>query len=409
MPDQLLAICGGEPRFTSPLHVGRPNIGNHDAFLSLMKGVLERHWLTNQGPLIGELERRLARLLGVRHCICVCNGTVGLELAIRALDLAGEVLVPSFTFVATAHALQYQGITPVFCDVDPRTCVLDPESVEKMITPRTTGILGVHLWGRPCEIDALTSLARSRNLRLIFDAAHAFGSSHQGQMIGTFGDAEVFSFHATKVFNTFEGGAITTNNDEVAHKCRLMRNFGFTTYDTVVCIGTNAKMNEVSAAMGLTNLDGLEEFISANHRNYEAYRLGLEGIQGLRLLAPDEHERCTCHNIVVEVDETVAGLSRDTLMQVLHAENVIARRYFWPGCHRSEPYRTLFPDAGLHLPHTEYLAGRVLSLPTGASLAPLDIAAVCNLIRCALDCREDILQTGVTSRVPVWLEARDRQ
>src|SRR5262249_29470985 len=159
--------------------------------------------------------------------VAICNGTVALEIAIRALGLSGEVIVPSFTFIATAHALQWQGITPVFCDIDPQTHNLNPRRIDQLITPATTAILGVHLWGRTCDADALNEIANLRNLKLLFDAAHAFGCSHKGRMIGNFGDAEVFSFHATKFFNTLEGGAVVTNNDELADKCRLMRNFGF--------------------------------------------------------------------------------------------------------------------------------------------------------------------------------------
>jgi dTDP-4-amino-4,6-dideoxygalactose transaminase len=207
---------------------------------------------------------------------------VGLEIAIRALGLRGEVLLPSFTFVATAHALQWRGATPVFCDIRPDTHTLDPSCIEDLIAPQTTAI-GVRLWGQPCEIDALTELAWSRELRLLFDAAHGFGCSHNGRLIGDFGDAEVFSFHTTKVFNTMEGGAITTNDDQVARRCGLMRNFGFAGYDQVDSVGSNGKMNEASAAVGLTNFDCVDSFIAPNRSNYQRYRAGLATIPGIRL------------------------------------------------------------------------------------------------------------------------------
>ena len=340
MVDIALAILGGQPRFATPLHVGRPNIGDRGAFLRRIGGALDRRWLTNDGELVLELERRLATWLRVEHCIAVSNGTVGLEIAIRALGLRGEVIVPSFTFVATAHALQWQGVTPVFCDISPETHTLDPRSVEEMISPRTTGILAVHLWGQPCAVDALTDLARSRHLRLLFDAAHAFGCADRGRLIGGFGDAEVFSFHATKVFNTMEGGAITTNDAGIAHKCRLMRNFGFADFDQVDSVGTNGKMNEASAAMGVTNLEQVDSFIAANRGHYRRYQAGLEAVPGISLIDHPEGERRNFHNIVIQVDEAASGLSRDALWRALHAENVLARRYFWPGCHRMEPYRT---------------------------------------------------------------------
>ena len=272
-----LAILGGVPAFTEPLHVGRPNIGDRTALLSRINDLLDRHWLTNNGPFVREFEGRIADFLGVKNCIAMCNATVALEIATRALGLHGEVIVPSFTFIATAHALQWQETTPVFCDVDPATHNLDPGKVEAMITPRTTGIMGVHVWGRPCDIDALDEIARRRSLKLMFDAAHAFGNSYRGRMIGNFGQVEVFSFHATKFFNTFEGGAVVTNDDDLAAKIRLMTNFGFAGYDNVIYVGTNGKMPEVSAAMGLTGLESLDEFIAANRRNHAAYRAGLLG------------------------------------------------------------------------------------------------------------------------------------
>ncbi|HYU99860.1 MAG TPA: aminotransferase class I/II-fold pyridoxal phosphate-dependent enzyme, partial [Pyrinomonadaceae bacterium] len=311
-----LAIFGSKPSFAEKLHVGRPNIGNRARLLETFNNILDTKWLSNMGPYEREFEQRIADLIGTKHCIAMCNATVALEIAIRALGFAGEVLVPSFTFVATAHALQWQQITPVFCDIDPETHCLDPRSVERMITPRTTGIIGVHLWGHASDIEELAEIATRNNLGLLFDAAHAFGCSHRGQMIGNFGDAEVFSFHATKFFNTFEGGAVVTNNDELAGKIRLMKNFGFADYDEVIYIGTNGKMNEVSAAMGLASLDSLEEFVLANRRNYNQYRKELRDLPGVRLFAYDDSEKCNYQYIVAEIDEPVTGISRDELIKV---------------------------------------------------------------------------------------------
>src|SRR5580704_10099419 len=278
-----LAIFGKPPAFASKLHVGRPNIGDRGRLLERINEMLDRNWLTNDGPFVQQFEGKIAEFVGVRHCIAMCNGTVALEIAIRALGLAGEVIVPSFTFVATAHALQWQEITPVFCDIDPATHRLDLARVEEMITPRTTGIIGVHTWGRPCDIEALEGVARRQKLQLLFDAAHAFGCSHKGQMVGGFGRCEILSFHATKFFNTFEGGAVLTNDDALAEKMRLMRNFGFSGYDNVIYIGTNGKMTEVCAAMGLTSLESLEQFVETNRRNHHAYRRELQPIPGVTL------------------------------------------------------------------------------------------------------------------------------
>ena len=379
-----LAVLGGTPRFPEPLHVGRPNIGSHERFLERVRTMLEGRWLSNNGPFVQEFEQRLADFLGIKHCIATCNGTVALEIATRALNLKGEVIIPSFTFIATAHSLQWQGITPVFADIDPLTQNLDPERVEEMITPKTTGIMGVHLWGRPCYTERLEELASRRNLRLLFDASHALGVAHRGRMIGQFGDCEVFSFHATKFMNTFEGGAVVTNNDELAQKIRLMKNFGFAGYDDVIHIGTNGKMSEVSAAMGLTNLESLDHFVTINRRNYSLYEQGLAGFPGISLLSFASSERCNFQYVVVEVNEAEAGLSRDELLKVLHAERVLARRYFWPGCHRMEPYRSHFPHASSLLPHTEAVARRVIVLPTGTAIGPQEIMKVCDIIQTAL-------------------------
>ena len=380
-----LAVFGGEPTFSEKLHVGRPKIGDRERLLARINDLLDRRWLTNNGPYVQEFERKICEAVGVRHCIAMCNATVALEIAIRATGLKGEVIVPSFTFIATAHALQWQEITPVFCDIDSDTHNLDPRRVEQMITPRTTGMIGVHVWGRPCDVEALTDIARRRSLKLIFDAAHAFGCSCKGQMIGNLGDAEILSFHATKFFNTFEGGAVVTNDDELATKIRLMKNFGFAGYDNVIYVGTNGKMSEVSAAMGLTGLEDLDEFIQVNQCNYRQYRQELAGLPGIKMVAYDETERCNYQYSVLEVDDRAMGITRDQLLKVLWAENVLARRYFYPGCHQMEPYRSYFPHAGLLLPETERLTRRVLSLPTGTAVDTREITQVCKIIRLVVE------------------------
>lgn len=389
MPDENhqienLAIFGGAPSFEEKLHVGRPNIGDRQALMQRIEDILDSRWLTNNGRYVQEFERELSDLLGVKHCIAVCNATVGLEIALKAADLSGEVIVPSFTFIATAHALEWQGLEPVFCDVDPATHNLDPARVEEAITPRTTAILGVHLWGRGCDVESLTDIARRHNLRLMFDAAHAFGCSHGGRMIGGFGDAEVFSFHATKFFNTFEGGVVSTNDDKLMDKMRLMRNFGFAGPDKVVSAGTNGKMHEISAAMGLTSLESMEEFIATNKANYRLYREGLEGVPGVQLVEYDEDERDNYQYPVLEIEEAFAGISRDELVSLLHAENVIVRRYFYPGCHRMEPYKSSHPQARAKLPATEALSERVLTLPTGIAVTQEQIVEICKIVRVAV-------------------------
>lgn len=362
------------------LHIGRPNIGERATLLARLNEILDRHWLSNNGINVQEFESRVACSLGVRHCVTVCNATIGLEVVIRALGLTGQVIVPSFTFIATAHSLQWQQITPVFCDIDPVTHNMNPAQVEALITPRTTAIMAVHLWGRACDVQALQEIAARHELKLLFDAAHAFGCSYGGRMIGGFGDAEVFSFHATKFINTLEGGMITTNNDQLAARIRRMINFGFTGYDCVESIGTNGKMNEFSAAMGLTNLESMDEFIAVNRSHYHSYRQNLDALPGITVMPYDESERCNFQYVVVEVDEKRAGVSRDALEQHLHEQGIIARRYFYPGCHRMEPYRSSDPDAGRHLPVTEWLCERLMCLPTGTGVQQTDVERVCQCI-----------------------------
>ena len=366
--------------FPETIHVGRPNIGDREAFLKLAGEMFDRRWLSNNGPLLQAFERRMADYVGVRHCIAMCNGTIALEIAIRALGLEGEVIVPSYTFVATAHALHWQGITPVFADIDPDTHNLDPDAVRRMITPRTTGIIGVHLWGRGAPVEALQHIADEHGLQLMFDAAHAFGCSYGGRMIGGFGRAEVLSFHATKFFNTFEGGAVVTNDDELAETMRLMRNFGFAGFDNVIHPGTNGKMIEICAAMGLVNLDYIDTVIEANRRHWLAYRDALAGIPGLRLMPYDEAERNNWQYVILEVDPDCRA-TRDEIVAELHRHNVLARKYFWPGCHRMKPYRDLQPHAGLVLPHTETVAARVIVMPTGTALETDDAARISDIVR----------------------------
>src|SRR5690242_7790384 len=375
-----LAIRGAPPAFDEPLHVGRPNIVNRDAFLLSVSEILDRHWLTNNGPVVQEFERRVAEYLGVKHCVAMCNGTIALEIAIRALGLAGEVIVPSWTFVATAHSLYWQGITPVFADIDPATHNLDPDAVRRMITPRTSGIIGVHLWGRAAPVYELQAIADEHGLQLMFDAAHAFGSSYKGETIGRFGACEVLSFHATKAFNTMEGGAVVTNDDELAEKMRLMRNFGFIGYDNVIHPGTNGKMIEVCAAMGLANFDTLDEIFAINRRNHAQYTGALADVPGISVLAYDSAERNSHHYVVLEIGEQ-CPVSRDDVVAALHVENVLARKYFWPGAHRMQPYRDLFPHAGLMLANTDRVARQVIILPNGSSVSSEAISTICSIIR----------------------------
>ncbi len=383
-PSRQLAILGGNPIFEELLHVGRPNIGDRNDFLRRVNDMLDRRWFSNDGQFVQEFERRIEKYLGVKHCVAVCNATIGLAIAVRAMELRGEVILPSYTFVSTAHVLQWQGIQPVFVDMDPATHNLCSTAVEAAMNARTTAVIGVHVWGRACDTERLQQLANARGIPVLYDAAHAFGCSHQGQMVGNFGRCEVFSFHATKFLNSFEGGAVTTNDSKLADKLRLMRNFGFAGYDRVIELGTNGKMTEVCAAMGITSLEAVEELIGVNRRNYERYAIKLLGLPGITLLRYSSAEQNNYHYIVVEVDPNECPLDRDELVATLHAENVLARKYFWPGCHGMEPYRSQQSVARQNLMHTDRVAARVIVLPNGQSVGESDVVKVADIFKSAI-------------------------
>jgi dTDP-4-amino-4,6-dideoxygalactose transaminase len=371
--------------FEDKIHVGRPCIGNREEFLARVSDILDRRWLSNSGRYVLEFEKRVADFVGVKHCISMCNATAALEISARALGLSGEVIVPSFTFVATAHALQWQGITPVFADINPETHNIDARKIECLITPKTTGIIGVHVWGRGCQTDQIEELGKKHGLRVMYDASHAFGCSLKGKMIGGFGECEVFSFHATKFINTLEGGCVVTDNDELAYQIRMMTNFGFVDYDRVDYLGINGKMNEVSAAMGLTNLDSIREIVDNNRKNYEAYRSGLQGLEGLSLINYDTREICNYQYVVLTIDPDKCPVSRDEIVRELHANNVLARKYFWPGCHRMEPYKSLQPNASLLLPETERLSSQIIVLPTGQTIDVDVVEKITSIMRKFID------------------------
>jgi dTDP-4-amino-4,6-dideoxygalactose transaminase len=383
-PRPLAALGGGEPAFAEPIVVGKPNLPDRALLHELLDDILDRDRLSNNGPLVQEFEAAVRAITGTRHAVATANGTLGLELAVRALGLTGEVLVPSFTFVATAHCLRWQGIQPRFVDIDPATHLLDPTLLERHITPNTSGILAVHTWGNPCNVDALRSVADAHGLALLFDAAHAFSNAYPTGPVGGGGAAEVFSFHATKFVQAFEGGMITTDSDELADVVASMRNFGFTGVDRVDHLGTNGKMSEISAAMGLASLREMHRATSANAQNLEAYRNGLADVPGLALL-PHAVGNVSHQYVVAELDPVASSISRDLLVDVLEAENVFVRRYFHPGVHRLQPYRTEQPDAGETLPQTAAVSARVLVLPTGMAVTPEMVGRVCELVAQAVE------------------------
>ena len=385
-----LRLFGSLSAFKNPRLVGTPNIMDPSRLHEMIDDIFQRKWLTNNGHYVQELESQLQNFLGVKHVIAVNNGTTGLEIAIHALGLKGEAIVPSYTFIATPHSLLWSGITPVFCDIDPSTYNIDVDKIESLITDNTSAILAVDVYGRPSDKERIAEIAKNHNLSLIFDAAHSFGNSYKGKMIGNFGEAEVFSFHATKFFNSFEGGAIATNNDELAEKCRAIRNFGFNGGERTQFLGINGKMSEVSAAMGIVSLENIQHTIAANKQNYRAYRDGFQVIPGIKLIDYEESEKCNYQYVIIEVDETICGLSRDELSTILESEGIGTRKYFSPGCHEMEPYRTMFPDSGSKLPVTDAISKRVLALPTGIAVSTEDVSVIANIIDIAVKNSEKV-------------------
>lgn len=372
------------------LHVGAPNIGDREVFDRLVDEIFEQRWFTNNGPKVKQFEDQLCDYLGVKHCIAVCNATTGLQLVCRALGLSGEVILPAYTFIATPHAACWEGLKPRFADVNRRTHSICPESVLPLINDRTSAILAVHLWGRPSEVERLQEIADQNKLKLIFDAAHAFGCQHKQKMIGNFGNCEVFSFHATKFFNTFEGGAIATNDDELADKVRLMRNFGFSGAEGVVSIGINAKMSEIAAAMGLSMFGSIESVAEKNRQNFFLYQKILKDVPGISLCSPASSDKTNWQYVVTMIDEEEFGVGRDQIHQYLHHNGILAKKYFFPGCHRAAPYLNEFLTEGRVLKNTDELCRSVLCLPTGTSISESDIEWVCKVLQSAKSSSMDL-------------------
>lgn len=380
-----LALFGGPVAFTRNHRVGRPNPVARDRFLARLNRALDDEWLSNMGPLSIEFEQRVAELAGTRHCVALCNATVALQMlvgdeATRA-EPGDEVIVPALSFAATAHAVAWRGLRPVFCDVDPETGLIDPDGVPALLSPRTRAIVGVHLWGQACDVRRLESIAAEADVRLFFDAAPALGCTHEDTPVGGFGDAEVFSFHATKVANSFEGGAVVTDDDDLAARMRRTRNFGFGPDGDVGLVGTNGKLSEAAAAMGLTSLESLDETVARNRANHRTYLRALADVPGVTPLVYDGRHRNNHHYLMVTVDPEHAGLSRDLLLDVLAAENVLARPYFSEPLHLMKPYADAHPP---RLPGAEGLCRRLLALPTGPAVSEHDIGIIGDIVRTAV-------------------------
>ncbi|XRB17857.1 GDP-perosamine synthase [Pseudoscourfieldia marina] len=364
------------------LVVGRPNLVDKAGFLEDVERILKTRLFTNNGPYCEALQRNVEKYLGVRHCIAVANATVGLELVLRALEFepGSEVIVPSYTFIATVHAVKACGLVPRFCDVDAKTHLITAESVSACLTRETVAIIGVHLWGLCCDVASLTAVAKAHEVTLLFDAAHAFGArNHEGIYVGNFGKAEVFSMHATKLFNSFEGGLITTNDSDLDSKLRYMLNFGIEDQDLIVSWGTNIKLSEVHAAFANRQLLGIHRLLDTYRTNASIYCEEFKRLLGIEVWNERfmSYEGCTHSYICVEVKDGFP-MSRDEIMAGLRKHHIYAKRYFFPGSHRCKPY--ISKDVDVDLPNTEQLCRQVLVLPTGTCITGADIKKIVGTI-----------------------------
>jgi dTDP-4-amino-4,6-dideoxygalactose transaminase len=312
---------------------------------------------------VARFESAAAEVLGAKYCVAVSSCTSGITLVLRALGLRGEVILPSLTFFATGHAVQWNGLRPVFADCHPNTWTIDPVDVERKITSRTSAILAVHLYGNPCNVEALTEIAARRSLKLVFDAAHAFGSRYRGRPVGQFGDAEVFSLSPTKLLVAGEGGLVATNDAVLAKALRALRNYGDSgTYDPE-WLGANARMSEFNAALGLAGLAMLDKKIRRRASIAQQYTEALSGLPGIRFQHVDKQDLATFKDLSVHITPSEFGLSRDRVSQMLIAENIETRKYFYPPLHRQKLYHRYHDPRRGHLPETERISGGILSLP----------------------------------------------
>ena len=363
---------------TKPIYVTQPLLPPLEEFTPFLQQIWDNKILTNAGPFHAQLEQALCEYLGVKHLALFCNGTIALVTALQALRITGEVITTPFSFVATAHSLLWNGVKPVFVDIDPETLNLDPQRIEAAITPQTTAIMPVHVYGRPCATAAIQRIADAYGLKVIYDAAHAFGVQDHSGSILNHGDLSVLSFHATKVFNTFEGGAIVCPDARTKLRIDHLKNFGFVDEVTVVAPGINGKMSEVNAAFGLLQLRYLAASLERRGQIDSAYREAFAGVPGLRCLV--QSERVTNFSYFPVLVESGYGMSRDDLYNRLKAQEVYARRYFFPLISDFPMYRGLPSARRENLPVATTVADRILCLPIYSAMTDADIAKVIALV-----------------------------
>ncbi len=369
-------------KFPEPILVTRPSMPSLGQYREKLEGIWKRQWLTNDGELHRELEARLAQYLDVEHLSLFCNGTIALLVALQALRInSGEVITTPFTFPATSHVLYWNRVRPVFCDIDEKTFNLDPNRLERLISPDTKAILAVHVYGTPCDVEAIQAIADTHGLHVIYDAAHAFGVRYNGRSILSYGDISVLSFHATKLFTTGEGGALISKSADQKRRIGFLRNFGIAGEETVIGPGINGKMNEFQAAFGLLQLDMVDEEIANRGRLSGIYRDGLRDIPGLSLLEEIPHVRPNYAYFPILIDEKRYGMSRDELYTLLKQFNVHPRKYFHPLCSHFSCYSALPSAAPSNLPVAERVARQVLCLPLCGTLQESELRNICHVLK----------------------------
>lgn len=358
--------------------VTRSSMPTLEEYIEEIRPIWDSHWLTNMGVKHKTLQAELQKYMGVPNVELLTNGHMALELSLQAMNLQGEVITTPFTFASTTHAIVRNGLEPVFCDIDPETYTMDVTQIERLITDRTCAILPVHVYGNICNVEEIERIAHKYELKVLYDAAHTFGETYKGQGIGSFGDASCFSFHATKVFNTIEGGAVCYRDPDMGRRLYELKNFGIHGPEEVDAVGANAKMNEFCAAMGLCNLRHVDEEIAKREAVVERYREHLEGVEGLRLNVKQPEVRSNYAYFPVVFDETLFGASRNEVMDALAQNGIGARKYFYPLTNTFECFHGKYDvDA---TPVALHVAKRVLTLPLYADLAMEDVDRICKIV-----------------------------
>jgi dTDP-4-amino-4,6-dideoxygalactose transaminase len=359
-------------------------IGDKKKIVENIYDCLESGMLTNEGSHLKQLEQELKEYLDVENISLFCNGTIALMIALRGLDLTGEVITTPFTFPATAHSLEWLGLTPVFCDIDPDTMCIDPEKIESLITDKTSAILGVHVYGMPCDVFKIDEIATKHKLKVIYDGAHSFLTRVNNKSIGLYGDVSMFSFHATKLFNTIEGGALIYNDKNLTEKFYLLKNFGIKSPEEVVLSGINGKMNEIQAIVGLENLHSLETEIQKRKELFDFYNSELSDIDGIKLINYPANTTPSFQYYPIRVEQNIANTSRDKIFEELKLQNIIARKYFYPLCSNYPCYSNIPSAKKEFLPIANKVSEEILCLPFYGVLEKPIAKNICDIIKSCL-------------------------